>query len=668
MPDINKRGPGWLGLFGFGKTSEPAKTAPPAAVDKPTALSDGPKTPDKNDFVARQDRPSVGWSSSFSAPSRLVGDLPADAPIAATQKSIAAGFSAPPTQPRIFVGAKVEEEGGGAKGVLVGYTSSGSFLVQTNTGETKRINRVTPAPGQQFQAVGQTLPKSQVVAVSGPQQKALQALLGAPVGSGKKNVDDAIQAIRGAGFEVFIAGGAVRDAVQGQPARDVDLATTMWIQEADKALSRANIPTGMTRSEFGTMIVGRGTAGELDVCSLKAGKGSFGLDLTADIKFRDFTINAMFYDPANGVILDPTGHGHADAVNKVLRPSCKPGDEKQWFSDNPSVVLRFLKFTLRGYSYDAGLLKMIKDNFASCVGTMDTFRRDRQLDSVVPSGDRKAIITAEMTRLGFPQSDIDAVFPKSSFRSSFSGDDDDGPSPRTFGSGFTQWGSTKPSDKSTPTKPTDLSGTPQPGLYLAPSIKAVQEYGQAKKKTVIDYAPRHESLAAVKVGRLAPQEDSNWSSLREAGFRKQDDRYVHFDGSYIQFVKGNVFRGVDDKVFAGRPPLPSNQDAAGTTSSRAPSTPSSIDRLRAADAKLSPLSPTWSDHGKLAVATGHLSRLPSNQTEANDELKKKGFVELIPGHWEHSDESWVRFFDGNVFRGFKDQVFTSMISGPGPQS
>jgi Poly A polymerase head domain len=542
----------------FGLNSSAAKSPTPTTPTTPTTPAgptDAKPADDKKDAGASlfSSGPS-SFASSWTS-SRILGDLPTDAPIASTQASIAAGFAAPPPSPRIFPGARVKQDkADGASGKLLGYSTNGSFIVQTDAGKTERFAYVTPLPGQQFQAVGQSLPKSQIIQPKAAEAKLLQDSMKATVGTSKKTVDDAVQAIRGAGFEAFIAGGAVRDAVQGTTARDVDLSTTMWIKEVDKALK--GFPMSFPNAAFGTMIIGRGTTSEVDVCSLKSSKGEFGLDLMEDIASRDFTINAMYYDPANGVILDPTGHGYSDASNKVLRPTCKPGDEQKWLTDNPSVVLRFLKFTLRGYTYDPALLQLMKDNLAKCVDKMDGVRLDRMLDSVSPSSNRKDIIKAEMARLGFPQSDIDVVFARPILSSLFG--------PSFFSSSFASSPSSRLSSldddegygfgpRSTPAR---TSTTSSVGSGLTSSSSRIDRLCAADT-SLTPSAPSwslHGGLAVAEthVGRLPLDEKHAEDILIEKGFiDKGQGRWEHADKSWILFFGGNVFRGFENLVFTG---------------------------------------------------------------------------------------------------------------------
>lgn len=517
--------------------------------------------------------PKLDKPRGLPPPPRLLGDLAPDTPVALTSKTRTAGFT-PPSNPRLFIGAQVTEEGGGATGKFVGYTSSGRFLVDTGKVRPESLSRVSIAPNQQFTSICETLKPEEVTRPAGNLKANLDALADEPVAFGGKRISHVVNAIRDAGFEALIAGGAVRDAIQGVKPRDVDLVTTMWVREAERAMSRASIPTGWTRSEFGIMLVGRGSGDGLDLATLKTShKGEFGCDLYEDLKTRDFTINATYYDPANGIILDPTGKGVEDAKNKVLRPACAPGQEQAWVKDNPSVVLRFIKFTLRGYSYDQSLLKLVKDNFASAVRDMDILRRGRMIDSVVPEGgDRKRIITDELKRLGFPQSDIDALYPPSFLRRSWGSDAEEDsrggglrPGGTSFGGGFSaRSSSSSPGGGSAGATSGSASSVPA-NVYVGPSSSAVQEYARRNERiTTADYGPHHAGLAAVEVGRLPQSESDAWRALFDAGFvKKQPGRYEHRDGSWLHFTSNNVFRGVGKTVFAGRLPT---ADARSTSS------------------------------------------------------------------------------------------------------
>jgi hypothetical protein len=78
--------------------------------------------------------------------------------------------------------------------------------------------------------------------------------------------------------------------------------------------------------------------------------------------------------------------------------------------------------------------------------------------------------------------------------------------------------------------------------------------------------------------------------------------------------------------------------------------------------------PTVGRHGNLCVAFGHLGVMPADHADRERHLKRLGFVETWPNHWDAPDESWVRFKDHRTFYGFKDGYFIDTVDGVGPRS
>ena len=131
-------------------------------------------------------------------------------------------------------------------------------------------------------------------------------------------------ALGGDGEEIRIAGGAVRNAMLGLPANDIDCATTSLPKETIRRAERAGfhaIPTGI---EHGTItVVVDGTP--FEVTTLRADIATdgrratvaFGRDFAADAARRDFTINALYAD-ADGLVTDYVG-GLDDIAAKRVR-------------------------------------------------------------------------------------------------------------------------------------------------------------------------------------------------------------------------------------------------------------------------------------------------------------------------------------------------------------
>ena len=128
-------------------------------------------------------------------------------------------------------------------------------------------------------------------------------------------------------------GGFVRDALLGRPIHDVDIATSLpWpaVQEAFRDAGWGTVETGVAH---GTLTVVRD--GEpLEITTYRTdGTYSDGRhpdsatqasSIEEDLKRRDFTINALAYHPARGIV-DPFG-GVADMERGVLRKRGRPDD------------------------------------------------------------------------------------------------------------------------------------------------------------------------------------------------------------------------------------------------------------------------------------------------------------------------------------------------------
>jgi tRNA nucleotidyltransferase (CCA-adding enzyme) len=161
-----------------------------------------------------------------------------------------------------------------------------------------------------------------------------------------------IQILHTAGYEGYIVGGATRDFIMGNPIHDVDITTNATPQEVMQ-LFKINgyraIPTG---EEFGTItVIYDGKPYEITTYRSE-GKYSdsrhpelvkWEKDIEKDLSRRDFTINAIAFDPFHDKFIDPYG-GRADIKNHILRAVGNPNDR---FKDDPLRMMRFIRFAGR---------------------------------------------------------------------------------------------------------------------------------------------------------------------------------------------------------------------------------------------------------------------------------------------------------------------------------
>lgn len=155
-----------------------------------------------------------------------------------------------------------------------------------------------------------------------------------------------LAALEADGATARFAGGAVRDAVLGRDAADVDIATTAPPEENVRLLRRAGlrvVPTGLAHGTVTAISDGR----PFEVTTLRVDVETFGRrarvaftdDWAADAARRDFTINALYANP-EGDVWDPTG-GLADLAAGRVRFVGEPAAR---IAEDYLRILRFFRF------------------------------------------------------------------------------------------------------------------------------------------------------------------------------------------------------------------------------------------------------------------------------------------------------------------------------------
>ena len=161
-----------------------------------------------------------------------------------------------------------------------------------------------------------------------------------------------LRGLRDAGKQAWLAGGAVRDLVRqaeglytGKPPEDFDVATDALPEEVARLFPRV-IPTGI---QHGTVTVLSGDH-KVEVTTFR-GEGpyldgrrpssvTFLGDIDGDLARRDFTINAMAWDPIDGRLRDPFD-GLADLRRHRLRAVGNPLDRFREDGLRPLRAVRF---------------------------------------------------------------------------------------------------------------------------------------------------------------------------------------------------------------------------------------------------------------------------------------------------------------------------------------
>ena len=152
--------------------------------------------------------------------------------------------------------------------------------------------------------------------------------------------------------ELYIVGGAVRDALLGQKPKDFDLATDAKPEEVIKILKSGGIPTiGEVGQQFGVVIAKTPSFAEgMEIATFREdiGKGRRPdaveySTIDKDVLRRDLTINALFYDIESQKVVDLVG-GVADIQSNTIRTV---GRAQERFDEDPLRKLRALRFAGR---------------------------------------------------------------------------------------------------------------------------------------------------------------------------------------------------------------------------------------------------------------------------------------------------------------------------------
>lgn len=191
-----------------------------------------------------------------------------------------------------------------------------------------------------------------------------------PPGAIPQPVLELCRRFRAHGARAWVVGGCLRDLLLDREVSDWDLATSAE-PDAVTRMFRRVIPTG---TAHGTVtVLHRGEA--FEVTTLR-GEGAYADgrrpdsvhfvdDIEDDLARRDFTVNAMAYDPLEDRLVDPFG-GLDDLRAGVLRAV---GDPRRRFAEDGLRILRGARFvaTLE--------LELEPDTRAAFEGALDTFRK-----------------------------------------------------------------------------------------------------------------------------------------------------------------------------------------------------------------------------------------------------------------------------------------------------
>lgn len=298
-------------------------------------------------------------------------------------------------------------------GRIVGHRFDGKPTVavsETHTDDIRDFDDLRPLdPFGRASANWNFLPSRATIALpSSTEMSTLKNLMQRTIPPGVSYADIASE-IWSRGFEVFLVGGTVRDAITGTLPNDVDLITTIPLtkllplmkamcrfeldeESLDGALKNGHIRIGGKKHSgdpfMDISIFKHQATGDYDAL--------FGFDFSFDVAVRDFTYNSIYYDPNNSVFIDPTGLGLQDVDNKISRPVFDPSMRPLF--EHAKILIRLFKFASRGYTPEPDYLKYIQSEAGKIIPAMSSMQRFNYIQSQIIGELQQREIYAALTQ------------------------------------------------------------------------------------------------------------------------------------------------------------------------------------------------------------------------------------------------------------------------------
>jgi poly(A) polymerase len=194
--------------------------------------------------------------------------------------------------------------------------------------------------------------------------------------------------LRSAGYETYIVGGAVRDLILGKKPKDFDIVSSASPARIKKLCRNARVIG--RRFRLVHVYAGKKIFEVSTFRSLKEGPtGNIFGTIEEDVLRRDFTLNALFYDPGRQIVVDFVG-GMKDIREKRIRPIIPLATI---FQDDPVRMIRAVKYgAATGFRLPLTLRWRIKKESSLLAGVSPS-RLTEEIGKIIHSSQAALIVT-----------------------------------------------------------------------------------------------------------------------------------------------------------------------------------------------------------------------------------------------------------------------------------
>jgi poly(A) polymerase/tRNA nucleotidyltransferase (CCA-adding enzyme) len=221
---------------------------------------------------------------------------------------------------------------------------------------------------------------------------------------------EVLSALRHAGFKAYVVGGSVRDILLERPVKDWDVSTDARPEQVQDVFSKT-VPTGIAH---GTITVLSGESA-FEVTTFRQDseypdarhpeKVFYSDDVEVDITRRDFTVNAIAYEPEGNEVVCPH-EGLADVTGRIIRTVGDPVERFREDGLRPLRAIRFacqLDFEIEPRTFEAIELVLDRVSLVSAERVRDELMK--VLECEKPSRGLELMRKSGLLRLCLPELD-----------------------------------------------------------------------------------------------------------------------------------------------------------------------------------------------------------------------------------------------------------------------